>query len=86
MNPEHRSSRQSPQESRFKWVLIAFFLIAGYFLITEHRAHVVEYLPIALLLGCLFLHSFMHGGHGKHSGHGVHGEPRSDDKSKGGRQ
>jgi hypothetical protein len=86
MNHDRSSTRQPRPESRFKWVLIAFFLIAGYFLITEHRAHVIEYLPLALLLGCLFLHGFMHGGHGKHGGHGERGEPRPDDKSKGGRQ
>jgi hypothetical protein len=86
MSTEHRSQRQPPEQSRFKWVLIAFFLIAGYFLITEHRAHVVEYLPIALLLGCLFLHGFMHGGHGKHGAHGHHTDSQSSDKPKGGRQ
>lgn len=86
MNTEHSSFRQSPQESRFKWVLIAFLLIAGYFLITEHRAHVIEYLPLALLLGCVFLHLFMHGGHGKHGALGHHTESQSGDESKGGRQ
>ena len=75
MDPESRS-HSPPENSRFKWVLIAFTAIAGYFLITEHRAHVIEYLPVALLLGCLFLHKFMHGGHGQHR------EPDSGDASK----
>lgn len=83
MDHDHSSHRQPPQESRFKWVLIAFLVTAGYFLITEHRAHVIEYLPLALLLGCVFLHMFMHGGHG---GHRQHREPRPDDDSKGGKQ
>lgn len=86
MNPERRPPLRSPEESRFKWVLIAFFLIAGYFLITEHRAHVIEYLPLALLLGCLFLHRFMHGGHGQHGSHGQHTESQSGDASKGDKQ
>lgn len=86
MNHDHSSHRQAPQESRFKWVLIAFILIAGYFLITEHRAHVIEYLPLGLLLGCVFLHMFMHGGHGGHGGHGQHREPRPGDDAKGGKQ
>lgn len=86
MNTEHRSPRQAPEASRFKWVLIAFILIAGYFLITEHRAHVIEYLPLVLLLGCVFLHMFMHGGHGGHGGHGQHREPHPRDESKGGKQ
>lgn len=89
MNTEHRSQRQAPEASRFKWVLIAFILIAGYFLITEHRAHVIEYLPLGLLLACVFLHMFMHGGHGghgRHGGHGQHREPHPRDESKGGKQ
>ncbi|MEK6591767.1 MAG: DUF2933 domain-containing protein [Pseudomonadota bacterium] len=86
MASEHRSHRQPPEESRFKWVLIAFILIAGYFLITEHRAHVIEYLPLALLFGCVFLHIFMHGGHGGHGGHAHHHKPRPDEESKGGKQ
>jgi len=86
MNPEHHSQQQPAPESRFKWVLIAFALIAGYFLITEHRAHVIEYLPIGLLLACLLLHGFMHSGHGKLGGHGQDGKPRSGDESKGGGQ
>jgi hypothetical protein len=86
MNHDHSSHRQPQHESRFKWVLIAFLIIAGYFIITEHRAHVIEYLPRALLLGCVFLHMFMHGGHGGHGKHGQHREPRPDDESKGGKQ
>lgn len=79
MNPESRS--HSPSENpRFKWVLIAFTAIAGYFLITEHRAHVIEYLPVALLFGCMFLHKFMHGGHGSH---GPSREPNPGEESKG---
>ena len=48
-------------------VLIGFLLIAGYFLVTEHRAHLalaIPYLPFLLLLACPFMHFFMHGGHG----------------------
>lgn len=52
-----------------RWVFLGFILIAGYFLITEHRAHVVQYLPFALLLACPLLHLFhRHGGHGGHGG------------------
>jgi len=48
-----------------RWVFVGFVLIAGYFLLTEHRAHVVQYLPFALLLACPLLHMFHgHGGHG----------------------
>jgi len=48
-----------------KWVLLGFIAIAGYFLITEHRAHAIQFLPFLLLLACPLLHMFHgHGGHG----------------------
>jgi hypothetical protein len=69
-------------------VLLAFLLIAAFYLVTEHTAHVFGFLPYALLLLCPLLHLFMHGGHGGHgdgdtrsrgqrlvaSGHKGHGE------------
>jgi len=52
-----------------RWVFPGFVLIAGYFLLTEHRAHVVQFLPFVLLLACPLLHMFHgHGGHGEHGG------------------
>lgn len=49
--------------------LAVFLLTAGYFLITEHRAHVIQWLPWVLILGCVFMHLFMHSGHGHGGGH-----------------
>lgn len=43
--------------------------VAGYFLLTEHLAHVMQALPYLLLLVCPLMHLFMHG---KHGGHGHH--------------
>jgi hypothetical protein len=45
--------------------------IAGFFLFTEHRAHLLGYWPFLLLLLCPLLHMF-HGGHGGHSAHDGH--------------
>ena len=45
-------------------VLIGFLAIAGFYLVTEHTAHLWGYLPYGLLLLCPLLHLFMHGGHG----------------------
>jgi hypothetical protein len=54
-----------------RWVFWGFLLIAGYFLVTEHRAHAVQYLPFLLLAACPLMHLFhRHGGHGSHGGHG----------------
>ena len=49
-----------------KYVFIGFALIAGYFLLTEHRAHVVQFLPFLLLLACPLMHLFHR--HGEHGG------------------
>lgn len=55
----------SPQN----WVLLGFLAIAGFFLVTEHRAHLFGALPYLLVLACPLMHLFMHGsqGHGGHS-------------------
>jgi hypothetical protein len=50
-------------------VVIGFLMIAGFFLVTEHAAHVWGILPYALLLACPLMHLFHHhGGHGHHEG------------------
>ena len=62
--------------NRNRVVFILFIVIAGYFLWTEHRAHIAPYLTWILLGACLLLHGFMHGGHG-HDGHGGADDPES---------
>lgn len=55
--------------SRSGLAFIGFLAVAGYFLWTEHEAHLkaaAPYLPYLLLLACPLLHLFMHGGHGGH--------------------
>ena len=57
------------------WGLIA---IAGFYLISEHRAHLqpmLSYLPFLLLAACPLLHLFGHGGHG----HGATSEDRASE-------
>lgn len=44
--------------------VLAFFAIAAFLLLTEHRAHLFGPLLFLLLLACLPLHFFMHRGHG----------------------
>ncbi|GLK70261.1 DUF2933 domain-containing protein [Ancylobacter dichloromethanicus] len=59
--------------SRANWVLIGFLAIGGFYLLTEHRAHLIPYLgywPFLLILACPLMHVFMHGGHGGHGGRG----------------
>ena len=67
MEHEYGSHNEGGTQSAATWVFIAFLLVAGYFLIMEHRAHlggVLYYLPFLLLLACPLLHLFHHGGHG----------------------
>lgn len=55
---------------RSRWVLVGFLAVAAYFLWTEHRAHVIEFLPYLLLLACPLMHLFHHHGHKHHHGGG----------------
>ncbi|MCI0487405.1 MAG: DUF2933 domain-containing protein [Blastocatellia bacterium] len=57
-------------QTRAGWALLVFLGIAGFFLWTEHRAHLFGILPFLLLLLCPLLHLFLHRGHGSHSGGG----------------
>jgi cation transport ATPase len=59
--------------SRTWWAFGGFIVIAAFFLMTEHRAHLFGMLPFLLLLACPFLHLFGHGRHGGHGGDGSHG-------------
>jgi hypothetical protein len=59
-------------QSRTGLALLGFLAIASFYLITEHTAHVMGFLPYGLLLLCPLLHVFMHGGHGGHGGHAQH--------------
>lgn len=53
-------------------------LIAAFFLLGEHRAHALGFLPYALLLTCPLLHVFMHGGHGDRHWHRDDGHEHHD--------
>ncbi len=57
----------------FGLVLCGFLVVAGFFLLTEHTAHLFGILPFLLLAACPLMHLFMHHGHGGHSGHGQGG-------------
>ncbi len=80
-NHEHYH-RPEPKEKWWKTpngiVIIFFFLALGYFLITEHGAHMLPYLPWIILLICPFMHFFMHGSHGEHGGHQDHNHSNTD--------
>jgi len=43
---------------------VALLAALAYYLLTEHRGHVVEYLPYIFFLSCPLMHLFMHRRHG----------------------
>lgn len=62
-----------------RWIFWIFAAVGVYYLLTEHRAHVFDYLPYALLLACPLLHLF---GHGHGAGHGHDRAPEEKAPSK----
>jgi len=73
MNTPKRLQNESERRSRGGWVLLGFLAIAGFFLFSEHQAHVLGALPFVLLALCPLLHLF-HGHGGRGGGH-RHGDP-----------
>ena len=67
--------------TKARWALYGFLAVAGFFLFTEHRAHLLGLLPYLFLLACPLMHLFMHHGHGDGGQHSHHhgsyeGEPK----------
>ncbi|WP_299364934.1 DUF2933 domain-containing protein [uncultured Paracoccus sp.] len=74
MNHNDDSTSRDFLASRSALVLAVFLAIGGFYLITEHTAHLVGYAPLLLLVAlCGGMHFFMHGGHG-HGGNGDNAE------------
>ena len=62
-------------------VACGFLAVAGFFLLTEHTAHVFGALPWLLILACPLMHLFMH--HGDHGGQGQGPQSQSDKEGEG---
>lgn len=80
-------SRHTDHNRRANIVLIGFLLVSGFYLFTEHRAHVFGILPYLIFLACPLMHLFMHHGHShggadswstERAGVGLAGEPNKD--------
>lgn len=61
-NKERQGSWRSPR----RLGLLVFLGAAAFFLLTEHKAHVLGALPFIILLLCAGMHFFMHTGHDSH--------------------
>ena len=72
---DHEQREQQPWwRTPIGIVTCGFIIVAGFFLLTEHTAHVFGVLPYLLILAFPLMHLFMH--HGHHGGHGR--APQSD--------
>lgn len=77
MDHTHSSESSGPTKfwgSRYSVGLLVLGAVAAYFLLEEHRAHLLGALPYLLLLACPLMHVFMHRGHGKHGAASRHGD------------
>ena len=74
-------SHETQHLSRGRWVFYGFLAAAGFFLFTEHRAHLLGILPYLFLLACPLMHLFMHHDHGGH-GQNTHKHDPSEGDSK----
>lgn len=78
-----RPEQGNSSGSRMKWAFWGFVAIAAFFLLTEHRAHLLGILPFLLLLACPLMHLFHHGRHGGgHQGHRGDGQGPSEGDGK----
>jgi len=73
----HKPKHKVPWwKTSFGMAFIFFFVIAGYFLFMEHRAHIGNNWIWLILLVCPLIHKFMH------SDHGSNNHSNSKDKEK----
>jgi Protein of unknown function (DUF2933) len=63
---EQSQSHQDVAGRRIKQEFVLFAIIGGFFIVAEHRAHLIPYLPWLFLAACPLMHVFMHHGHGGH--------------------
>ena len=62
-SPDFRRTRL---QQLCRYTFFGFAAVAAFFLITEHGAHLLGWLPFLIILACPLMHIFGHGGHGGH--------------------
>ncbi|MGA0609615.1 DUF2933 domain-containing protein [Caldimonas sp. KR1-144] len=77
MDHEHQEP-PSFWRSSAAWALLVAVAAAGFYLVTEHTAHLFGALPYLVILACPLMHAFMHRGHDR--GGPPRGHPRSEDR------
>ena len=84
----HGEMMESPPQpwwrTRSGLVLCGFLVVAGFYLITEHTAHLLGVLPYLLILACPLMHLFHHhGGGGHHGSSHAQSRPAGADRDQG---
>ena len=76
---DHEENRRGFFASRANLVLLVFLGVGGFYLVSEHWAHLLGAGPLVLLLGlCVGMHFFMHGSHGGHGAGSKESKPPPD--------
>lgn len=69
--------------SRGALALLVMSAVALFFLLEEHRAHMLGVLPYLFLLACPLMHVFMHHGHHHRSAHSSPDQPKANSRQNG---
>lgn len=69
-----------PNVRKFKWIIFASIAVIVFYLVFEHRAHLIAYSSYLLFIAFVIMHLFMHGSHGGHGGDGRNRHDNSDKK------
>lgn len=78
----HQTHGSSGHGGRLNLAFLGLAIVAGFFLLTEHRAHVFGALPYVLLALCPLMHLLGHG-HGSPGHHGHAGDDAKGPKENG---
>ena len=78
MDHEHPETTPSFWRSPSGSTLLVAVAAGGFYLVTEHTAHLFGVLPYLILLACPLMHVFMHRGHGHGNQAHPHGKHRSN--------
>lgn len=79
MSPRDDPTTPSFWRSPAGMALLVALLAAGYYLVTEHTAHLLGVVPYLFVLACPLMHFFMHGRH-HGGGHGSSRQPGAHDE------
>ena len=69
---EHHVGMNQAHDSwlnRHRWISYGALAVIAVYLLTEHRQHVIAYLPFLALAACPVIHTFMHHGLHRNSDH-----------------